>query len=228
MPTTMVVGANRGIGLELARELHRRDHRVIATCRKSSPELDALATSEVGKFPVQVETGVDVTSDEAVAAIATKLADRKLNELIVCAGVLRSESLDALDFDSIRLQFEVNSIGPLRVIAALRGIVRDGGKIGIITSRMGSISDNGSGGSYGYRMSKCAVNIAGVSLARDLAPREIAVVLLHPGYVRTEMTGGRGNLDPEESARMLLDRFADLDLDSSGSFWHADGPELPW
>ncbi len=228
MPTTMIVGGNRGIGFELVRQLHLRDHRVIATCRKSSAALDALTTSTEGKHPVQLEAGVDVTKDDSVAALAERLKDRKLNELIVSAGVLRQESLDNLDFDSIRFQFEVNTLGPLRVIAGVRHLMRDGGKIGIMTSRMGSITDNTSGGSYGYRISKCAVNIVGVSLAHDLRDREISVVMLHPGFVKTEMTGGRGHLEPEESARLLLDRFADLDLDASGSFWHADGEELPW
>jgi NAD(P)-dependent dehydrogenase (short-subunit alcohol dehydrogenase family) len=93
---------------------------------------------------------------------------------------------------------------------------------------MGSIDDNNSGGMYGYRMSKAAVNIAGVSLARDLAPRGIAVALLHPGFVRTEMTGGRGNVDPPEAARGLIARIDELTLETSGGFWHASGKRLPW
>lgn len=221
MPTTIVIGASRGIGFELAKQLREdRKHRVIATCRKPCAELSAL--------DVDVVENVDVTSDESIAALAEALKERKLSGMIVAAGVLKRTSLDDLDFTAIRQQFEVNSIGPLRVVAALRHLIRDEGKIAIITSRMGSISDNGSGGSYGYRMSKCAVNIAGVSLARDLAPRGIAVGLLHPGFVRTAMTGGNGNLDPDESARLLLDRYDDLDADNSGTFWHADGKELPW
>ena len=221
MPTTIVIGANRGIGFELAKQLREeRKHRVIATTRKPCPELDAL--------DLDVVENVDVTSDESIAALAEALKERKLSGMIVAAGVLERNALDSLDFDSIRRQLEVNSIGPLRVVAALRHLIRDEGRIAIITSRMGSISDNESGGSYGYRMSKCAVNIAGVSLARDLAPRGIAVGLLHPGYVRTAMTGGNGNLDPDESARMLLDRYEDLNPDATGVFWHADGKELPW
>ncbi len=93
---------------------------------------------------------------------------------------------------------------------------------------MGSIADNGSGGSYGYRMSKAAVNAAGMSLARDLQGRQIAVALLHPGYVKTDMTGHSGHVTPEEAASMLLDRVDDLDMEHTGVFWHANGEELPW
>ena len=220
MPTTIVIGASRGIGFELAKQLREeREHRVIATTRKPCAELSAL--------DLDVVENVDVTRDDSIAALAETLKERKLSGMIVAAGVLESSSLDEPNFDAIRRQLEVNSIGPLRVIAALRHLVRDGGKIAIITSRMGSLADNTSGGSYGYRMSKCAVNMVGVSLARDLEPRGIAVGLFHPGYVRTEMTGGHGNLDPDESARLLLDRYEDLG-DASGVFWHADGEELPW
>jgi NAD(P)-dependent dehydrogenase (short-subunit alcohol dehydrogenase family) len=93
---------------------------------------------------------------------------------------------------------------------------------------MGSIGDNGSGGSYGYRMSKAALNAAGVSLARDLAGAGVAVAILHPGYVRTDMTGNHGNVDAETSAAQLVDRIDALTLATSGTFWHANGEVLPW
>jgi NAD(P)-dependent dehydrogenase (short-subunit alcohol dehydrogenase family) len=103
-----------------------------------------------------------------------------------------------------------------------------GTKIGIVTSRMGSIADNTSGSRYGYRMSKAAVNMAGVSLSRDLAERGVAVALLHPGYVRTGMTGGHGLVDADEAAGGLLARMDALSMDTSGTFWHAQGEVLPW
>ncbi len=104
----------------------------------------------------------------------------------------------------------------------------EGSKVAIITSRMGSIGDNTSGSRYGYRMSKAAVNIAGVSLAHDLREREIAVAILHPGFVRTGMTNHSGNIDPPEAARGLLARIDELTLETSGGFWHANGERLPW
>jgi NAD(P)-dependent dehydrogenase (short-subunit alcohol dehydrogenase family) len=113
-------------------------------------------------------------------------------------------------------------------VHALLPCLERGAKVALITSRMGSIADNGSGGAYGYRMSKAALNAAGMSLARDLASRGIAVVLLHPGYVKTEMTGGSGNVSAEKSASQLIGRIEALDLAHSGSFWHANGETLPW
>jgi NAD(P)-dependent dehydrogenase (short-subunit alcohol dehydrogenase family) len=218
--TALVTGANRGIGLALCRRLKERGRDVIAVCRKSSPALEQLG--------VRVETGVDVTSDDAVADLARRLAGVALDELICNAGILREDALDDRAYDDIRAQLEVNAIAPVRVVAALRRNVRRGGKIALITSRMGSIGDNGSGGYYGYRMSKAALNAAGMSLARDLASAGIAVAILHPGYVRTEMTKGSGNIDPADAAAQLLDRLDALAPETTGTFWHANGQVLPW
>ena len=220
MPRTLVVGANRGIGYELARQLADRGHEVIATCRRPSPTLASV--------DLEVVEGIDVTSDEAIARLDGTLGDRKLSGIWVVAGLLERTPLDALDWDAMRAQMEVNAFGPLRVVARLHRRLIDEGRVALLTSRMGSMTDNGSGGFYGYRMSKAALNAAGVSLARDLAPRKIAVGLFHPGFVRTDMTGGNGNLDPDESARMLLDRYEELDMETSGRFFHANGEELPW
>ncbi len=220
MTTSLVVGANRGIGLELARALAARGERVIATCRTSSPALDALG--------VQIVSGIDVTDDASVRMLAESMGATKLDTIIVNAGILERTSLRALDLSSVRRQLEVNAIAPLRVAAALRDHFANPSKLALITSRMGSIADNTSGGSYGYRMSKAALNAAGRSLAHDLKSEGVAVALLHPGYVRTEMTGGGGNVGPQEAAHMLLARIDELSLSNSGSFWHANGEELPW
>merc|ERR1719229_536810 len=120
-------------------------------------------------------------------------------------------------------QFNVNSLGPLRVVRGVFSRLSTGAKIAIITSRMGSISDNTSGGYYGYRMSKTAVNCAAKSLSVDLKEHGIAVGLLHPGYVRTDMTDGNGFIDAPESAEGLLARFDELNIENSGTFWHMNG-----
>jgi NAD(P)-dependent dehydrogenase (short-subunit alcohol dehydrogenase family) len=219
MANIVITGANRGIGLELARQRAKRD-TVIALCREPSAELSALG--------VRVEAGVEVTDGASVKALASRLSDLSVDVLINNAGILSHEELDELDFEAIRRQFEVNALGPLRLTEALLPRMRRGSKIAIITSRMGSIADNSSGGSYGYRMSKAAVNAAGVSLARDLEKRGVAVALLHPGFVRTGMTGGHGNIDAADSARLLWQRIDALTLESSGTFWHANGEVLPW
>ena len=122
----------------------------------------------------------------------------------------------------------MNAIAPLRVVAALHRILRRGGKIALITSRMGSIGDNGSGGYYGYRMSKAALNAAGMSLARDLAPAGIAVAILHPGYVRTDMTARQRQHRSGRRGAQLIDRIDALTPETTGTFWHANGQVLPW
>ena len=222
MTTTVITGANRGIGFELASQLHSIGHHVIAVCRRSSPELDALG--------VRVEAGIDITDASSLVDLARRLDGVEIDLLINNAGVLRSSSLDEIEdqLDDFRLQYEVNALAPLRVTRALLDHLGDGAKVIIITSRMGSIADNTSGGQYAYRMSKAAVNTAGVSLAHELKDRNIAVGLLHPGYVRTDMTGNTGHIDPDEAARGLIQRIDELSLETTGSFRHANGEDLPW
>jgi len=223
MKTVLITGANRGIGLALTRHFTDRGDTVIAACRNSS---DALAATGA-----QVESGVDVTDDDALAELVERLGDTRIDLLVLNAGILEREALgeiDAAGFDSMRRQFEVNALGPLRVAQALMDKLADNAKVGIITSRMGSVADNGSGGRYGYRASKAAVNAIGKSLAVDLAPRGIAVFLLHPGFVATEMVGGSGDVSPEQAAAQLIERLDTLTLEQTGTFWHANGGPLPW
>ncbi len=219
MKNILVTGANRGIGLELCRQLLARGEQVIAACRPASDELQALGA--------RVIEGVDVSSDDSLKHLQEQLGDISLDWLINNAGILSIESLENLDFAAMERQFRVNSLGPLRVTSALLPNLHAGSRVGIITSRMGSIDDNTSGGYYGYRMSKAAVNMAAVSLARDLETRSIAVAVLHPGYVATDMTGKKG-VPVGESAAGLIQRMDELDMTNSGGFWHAQGERLPW
>ncbi|MCR9142350.1 MAG: SDR family oxidoreductase [bacterium] len=222
MARVVVTGANRGIGLEFCRQFKKRGDDVIAVCRTASAELKELG--------VEIVEGVDVSSESDVAKLARAPAiqKQKIDILINNAGILRSENLQNLDLESIRKQFEVNSLGPLMVTHALRGQLAAPAKVGIVTSRMGSVADNTSGGMYGYRMSKAAVNMAGVSLAQDLKDQQAAVALLHPGYVKTEMTGNNGMIEASESVTGLLARLDALNLENSGTFWHTNGEVLPW
>ena len=220
MVTILVTGANRGIGFELCRQLHERGDTVIGACRRSNPALDRLG--------VRVIDGVDVTDDAAVAGLRNALGGEKIDVLVNNAGILRSDTLDSVSYDEMIDQYQVNAIGPLRVTRALLDNLADGAKVAIVTSRVGSIADNGSGNNYGYRCSKTAANMIGMNLHHDLSPRGIAVGLLHPGYVATDMTGGAGNATATESARGLVQRLDELNLGNSGHFWHAEGYELPW
>jgi NAD(P)-dependent dehydrogenase (short-subunit alcohol dehydrogenase family) len=220
MANVLIVGASRGIGLELARQLSARGDSVVATCRTRASALDALS--------VRVLDDVDVTSDESVRSLDARLGELELDVLWVVAGVLEHEALDDLELAKVERQLEVNAVGPLRVVHALLPRLGRGAKIALLTSRMGSMSDNTSGGAYGYRMSKAALNAAGVSLARDLAPRGVAVALLHPGWVRTDMTANQGLIDAAESARLLVARVDELTPKTSGTFVHANGEVLPF
>jgi NAD(P)-dependent dehydrogenase (short-subunit alcohol dehydrogenase family) len=223
MKNVLITGANRGIGLALTRRFTARGDRVIAVCRQTSEALDATGA--------QVEAGVDVTDDAALAKLAQRLGDTRIDVLVLNAGIMTREVLGeigATGWDDMRRQFEVNALGPLWVAQALLGHLGEGAKIGIVTSRMGSVADNGSGGRYGYRASKSAVNAIGKSLAVDLAPRGIAVFLLHPGFVATDMVGGTGEVSPEHAAGQLVERLDTLGLAQTGTFWHANGSELPW
>lgn len=220
MATALVTGGNRGIGLELCRQLSTRGDHVIAAVRHGARELVATGA--------EVIEGVDATRDDGITGLVAAVGERELDLLVNNAGLLERNSLEALDLDSMRRQFEVNALGPLRVTAALHERLVRGGKLALITSRMGSIADNGSGGSYGYRMSKAALNAAGKSLAVDLAPRGVSIAILHPGWVQTEMTGRTGQLTAEQSAKLLLARIDAVTPETSGSFWHANGELLPW
>jgi NAD(P)-dependent dehydrogenase (short-subunit alcohol dehydrogenase family) len=219
MATYLITGANRGIGYEYCRQLLNRGDLPIAVCRSSSPELDALG--------IRAIKGVDMTQDQDLASLQSQLQGEQIDVLINNAGIIESVSLANLDIESIRRQFEVNALSPLRVTHALLGNLASGSKVVMMTSRMGSIDDNTSGGSYGYRMSKVALCMAGKSLALDLRPKKIAVGILHPGLVQTRMTGFSG-ITPETAVRGLLARIDELTLDNTGTFWHSNGEVLPW
>ena len=221
--TVLVTGSSRGIGLELCKQLNERGDQVIATCRQST---DALAAMDV-----EVLENVDVSDPKSLTLLSTRLKQRKIDWLINNAGVLQSFSLDDLDMSCIanfKKMFDVNSLGPLLATKLLLKHLGSGSKVGLITSRMGSIADNDSGGSYGYRMSKAAANAAGKSLAIDLKSQGIAVGILHPGYVRTDMTGHSGLMDADESVIGLIERMDNLNLTNTGSFWHTNGDLLSW
>ena len=223
MANVVITGANRGIGLELVRILSERGDSVLAVCRESSDELDELADVVIA--------GIDVTTDmatEGVFALASKLLDGPLDLLINNAGIFENETLDDMDFDRIRLQFEINSLAPLRIAHALLPLMQEGSKIANITSRMGSMEDNSSGNYYGYRASKAALNAFGKSLAMDLKPKGIAVAQLHPGFVQTRMVNFAGDITPQQAAAGLIARIDELNLENTGGFWHSNGQSLPW
>lgn len=220
MGCVVITGANRGIGLELCKLYVKAGHEVYGACRQTSKGL-----TDSGAHVIE---GVDVSAVDGTEALTQALHGKSIDILINNAGILKSQSLGTIDYADVERQFVVNAIGPLRITEALLPNLRKGAKVALITSRMGSIADNTSGGSYGYRMSKAALNAAGMSLARDLEPRGVSVAILHPGYVQTDMVGGSGDITPAVSAERLAQRIEELNLKTSGGFWHSNGEQLPW
>ena len=220
MKHVVITGANRGIGLELARHYKGAGWRVTGVCRETSQELE--------EYAAQVIEDIDVARADSLEPLVAALQGQTIDLLINNAGILHDDVLGSLDIASLRLQMEVNAFAPLLICEALLLNLGPGSKIVNITSRMGSIGDNDSGGRYGYRASKAAFNAFGRSLAIDLQGRGIAVAQLHPGFVKTRMVKFGGILSTEESVAGLVERIENLNLQNSGSFWHCHGEELPW
>ena len=219
MAMVLITGANRGIGLQLCRQYADRGDDVIAVCRESNEELAASGA--------RIIDGIDVGSAAAVESLRQQLGTTKIDVLLNNAGILRRDSFGDMDYDAMLEQYRVNTLGPLRVTEALADNLGPGSRVAIVSSRVGSIEDNGTGGNYGYRASKAAVNMVGMNLKHELSPRGVAVAILHPGLVATDMTGGSGIM-PAESAAGLIKRIDELSMDNSGGFWHAEGYMLPW
>ena len=221
MSTFLITGSNRGIGLELCKQVLERGDEVIATCRKSSLELNNLG--------VRIEENIDISSKESIDNLRKNLSGLELDCLIHNAGIHEYNSFDDLDQQSILRQFLVNALSPISMTKSLKSLLKKSSKIAFITSRMGSIGDNSSGSSYGYRMSKVALSMAAKSLSKDLLEEDIFVAILHPGLVSTRMTGfTKSGITTEESVRGLLKRIDSLDKNNTGTFWHANGEILPW
>ena len=230
----LITGAGRGIGLELTKQLASSGWVVYATCRTSTADLDSINLNGG-----HVIADVNVTSKDGISNILSAIKKTKLDLLINNAGVLGTESLDSLDVSSMMHQFEVNSLSPLLITAALveNGNLLSGSKVTMVSSAEGSMSCRSSGGVYGYRMSKAALNMASVLLAKDLEPKGIAILIIHPGAVDTDMLGKLiskiGDVIPDilttsESAACIIRRIELTDMASSGKFYNVTGEEMAW
>jgi NAD(P)-dependent dehydrogenase (short-subunit alcohol dehydrogenase family) len=220
----VVTGASRGLGLELAKQLAKRGDSVIATARH--PERAA----ELKALDVRVER-LDVAEPSSLAAFADAVADQSIDLLINNAGKggMRA-AFEEMDWADVADFFATNSIGPMRVTQALLPSLRRGrGKtIASITSRMGSIDDNTSGGAYGYRASKAALNMLNRSLSIDLARDGFTCVVLHPGWVRTDMGGAGAPLLPPQSVEGMLSVIDGLKPSDTGKFLDYEGKPIAW
>jgi NAD(P)-dependent dehydrogenase (short-subunit alcohol dehydrogenase family) len=228
MATYLVTGAGRGIGLEMTRQLSARGDMVIATTRRDAPGLSQLALAP-GK-PVRVER-LDVADAASVDALRRRLEGVPVDVLVNNSGVGGAGgALPDVDADEMERVYRVNAVGPLRVLQALLPNLKAGKRklVANVTSRMGSIEDNGSGGYYAYRASKAALNMVTRSLAVDLSPAGFTCVVLHPGWVRTDMGGPGAPLSVEQSVAGLLSVLDRVGPADSGKFFDHTGAPLPW
>ncbi len=226
-PTVLITGANRGLGLEFTRQFAAEGWHVIATCRQPNA---AKALAAI-KGDVRVRA-LDTTDSVQVGALARALKSETIDLLINNAGIYgpRKVAFGRVNQEAWRDVFQVNVMGPMMVSEALADhVARSTGKtIVTLTSMMGSIALNESGGSYIYRSSKSALNMVMKGLSVSLKPRGITVVLIHPGWVRTDMGGASAHLSTEESVTAMRRIIAGLKPDDNGRFFNYDGKEIPW
>lgn len=231
MKTVLITGANRGIGLEFARQYAEDGWRVLACTRNpDSVALKQLALQFQGHVQVHA---LDVADHAQIEKLSHDLSAERIDVLINNAGVYpasRGDSFHQIDYAAWAYAFEVNTMAPLKMADAFyHQIARsDTKKIVTITSKMASISDNTSGGSYVYRSSKSAVNSVIKSLSIDLESKGVIVALLHPGWVRTEMGGPNALISAEKSVTGMRQVIADLIHTDSGKFFAYDGQIISW
>ena len=222
--TVLVTGANRGIGLELARQLTEQGHTIIGTARKpaEAKELQALGAKVMQ---------LDVIDPESVAALAASLGDQPIDLLINNAGTGAQTpgSFQDTVFERVKLTFDVNSLGPMRVTQALlpNFLASKGKTVVHISSIMGSIANN-RGGYYGYRASKTALNMLNSSLALELADQGVTSVVMHPGWVQTRMGGAGADITVDVSVAGMIAVIEGLEPGQTGRFYDYQGNELPW
>jgi len=223
--TVLITGANRGLGLEFAKQYAASGWKVIGTARKPA---EATDLAELGVRVMQL----DVTDAESVAKLAAALSDQPIDLLINNAGMANRDGMDfeKMGFDGIERVLAVNTIGPMRVTRALLPNLRagDGKKIVHVSSGLGSIEENTDGGFYGYRESKAALNMFNRSLAWNYKDEGFTCVVMSPGWVRTDMGGPEANLSPEESITGMRKVIAGLTIQDTGTFQAWDGNNRAW
>ncbi|KAJ1513648.1 hypothetical protein HMI56_002029 [Coelomomyces lativittatus] len=218
----LITGANRGIGLALAKQFKSKGHNVIGTSRNVTGD----AIGELRKVATAI-VPLDLNDEYSIESLLNHLtAFRQIDILVNNSGVYERDTLESVNMDTMHSSFQINTVGPLLVSKTLLPKLASNSKLIQMTSRMGSIADNSSGGSYSYRASKAALNMVNKSLALDL-PNHICVAL-HPGYIQTRMTGGHGEMSPDLCAEKLVNLILGFDSTCSGKFFHRDGQELEW
>ncbi|MBL8761733.1 MAG: SDR family oxidoreductase [Phycisphaerae bacterium] len=222
--TFLVTGATRGLGLEFARQLSQRGEDVLATAR------DPKNAGELTTFRLAIG-GLDVSDPISIEGLTEAMADRPLDVLINNAGVgSHTKSIADCTADELQRVFMVNSVAPLLVAKAVLPSLRLGKRklIVSVSSQLASITNNNGGSSYAYRASKTALNQLNRSLANELGPEGFTCVVVHPGWVRTDMGGPGAPILPADSVKMLLKLIDGLTPSDNGKFFNNDGTILPW
>jgi NAD(P)-dependent dehydrogenase (short-subunit alcohol dehydrogenase family) len=231
MKSILVTGANRGIGLELVRQFLEQGSNVLACCRSPNRANELLDLKNKFKNELKIYE-LDVTNNFQIQKLSDELKNETIDIFINNAGVYGQNNVafGNVDINSWIEVFKTNTIAPLKLIEAfIRQISNSDRKIvATISSELGSITENTTGGDYLYRSSKAAVNIVIKSLAIDLKQKNIIVIALHPGWVKTDMGGPNATLNVEESVRGLREIINNVTLKESGQFLAYDGRKIPW
>lgn len=231
MSTLLLTGANRGLGLELCKQFLQSGWKVIATCR--NPNNATRLSVLVDKYPEHLTVyALEVSNSDQIAELKTKIGETPIDILFNNAGVYAGESNE---FGSSNTEvwldaFNINVISPMKMMETFVDNVAKGDMkiIASMSSKMGSINDNSSGGSYAYRSTKAALNSVMVCASYDLKPKGIAAIMLHPGWVRTDMGGPNGELSVEESATSMRETLTKATIRDTGKFFDIDGSIIPW
>ena len=225
MSNILIIGANRGLGLEFAKQYSELGHHIFATTRDKSKSDQLVATANTTVLEL------DLNEDKSIDRFIDEMSSIKIDILIHNSGIFRDEQLsEDLKIDAWMNEMRINAITPIIVARKLKQNVLEGKdkKIIFISSQMGSIDDNYSGRFYFYRSSKSALNSAAKSLAIDWKDKNISVLMLHPGWVKTDMGGESAKLEIPDSIQRMIQVISDLNLETSGSFVNYEGNKLEW
>ncbi len=231
MPSILITGANRGLGLSFVKQYAAHGWRIFACCRNldDAATLNAVAAAAGDNVTVH---GLDITDGASVAALADEMSHEAIDVLLNNAGAYLDKNIGFgdSDFDAWEQTFRVNTLGPMRMAEAfVDHVARSERKqIVCISSKLGSQTENTSGGAYAYRASKAALNAVVRSLTVDLKDRGVTAVVFHPGWVSTDMGGDSAPVTPETSVHGLREAIEGLSLADSGRFLNYDGTEIPW
>lgn len=231
MPTLLITGANRGLGLELCKQFLQLDWTVHAACR--NPDNATRLSVVADKYPDQLTLHtLDVSNHQQIKDLKKKIGEKPIDVLFNNAGVYAGESAEfgSSNTDVWLDAFNINVISPMKMMEAFVDNIASSEMkiIASMSSKMGSISENSSGGSYAYRSTKSALNSVMVCAAHDLKAKGITALILHPGWVRTDMGGPNGELSVEESATNLIKTIGKASIKVSGKFFDIDGSIIPW